>query len=111
MLEHINSLRSLHDQLKEMGENIDDKELAMTLLASLLEKFKPLITALDAVGEENPLYEKVERMLLNDADRVNDSKKFEDAFSVQRGNTGTGKRKAMERTRGKWCWKHLPETA
>ena len=60
MLEHINSLRSfiliIHDQLKEMGENIDDKELAMTLLASLPEKFKPLITVLDAVGEENPLY-------------------------------------------------------
>jgi hypothetical protein len=25
MLEHINNLRSLHDQLKEMGVNIDDK--------------------------------------------------------------------------------------
>ncbi len=88
MLEYINSLRSLHDQLKEMGENMDDKELAMTLLASLPEEFKPLITALDAVEEENLSYEKVKRMLLNDADRVNDSKKFEDAFSVQRGNTG-----------------------
>ena len=31
MLEHINHLKSLHDQLKEMGVDIDDKELAMTL--------------------------------------------------------------------------------
>ena len=41
MLEHISYLRSLHDQLKEMGVSIDDKELAMTLLASLPEEFKP----------------------------------------------------------------------
>jgi hypothetical protein len=47
-----------------MGVNIDDKELAMTLLASLPEKFKPLITALDAVGDENVSYEKVKNMLL-----------------------------------------------
>ena len=46
MLEDTSHLRSLHDQLKEMGVNIDDKELAMTLLASLPEEFKPLITAL-----------------------------------------------------------------
>ena len=42
MLAHINHLRSLHDQLKEMGQTIDDKELAMTVLASLPEEFKPL---------------------------------------------------------------------
>ena len=53
MLAHINNMRSLHDQLKEMGINVDDKELAMTLLGSLPEEFKPLITALDAVGENN----------------------------------------------------------
>ena len=41
MLEHISKLRSLHDQLKEMGFEIDDKELAMTLLASLPEDYKP----------------------------------------------------------------------
>ena len=40
-------LRSLHDQLKEMGVEIDDKELAMTLLPSLPEDYKPLITVLE----------------------------------------------------------------
>ena len=84
MLEHINHLRSLYDQLKEMGVNIDDKELAMTLLASLPEEFKPLITALDAVGEANLSYEKVKGMLLNDVDRSIDNKKSEDAFSARR---------------------------
>ena len=84
MLEHINHVKSLHDQLKEMGANIDDGELAMTLLASLPDEFKPLITALDAVGEEKVTFEKVKSMLLNDADRVSDSKKIEDAYSAQR---------------------------
>ena len=83
MLEHISHLRSLHNQLKEMGVNIDDKELAMTLLASLPEEFKLLITALDAVGDENISYEKVKNMLLNDVDRTSDSKTAEDAFSAK----------------------------
>lgn len=56
MLDNISFLRSLQDQLKEMGENIDDKEVAMTLLASLPRDYKPLITALDAVGEADLLY-------------------------------------------------------
>ena len=32
ILEHIAHLRSLNDQLEEMGANVDDRELAMTLL-------------------------------------------------------------------------------
>ena len=96
MLEHISHLRSLHDQLKEMGVNIDDKELAMTLLASLPEEFKALITALDAVGEDNLSFEKVKGMLLNDADRSFDIisvRKSEDAFSARRsmGNNKRGR--------------------
>ena len=82
MLEHINHVKFLHDQLKEMGANINDGELAMTLLASLPDEFKPLITALDAVGEENVTFEKVKAILLNDADRISDSKKVEDAHSA-----------------------------
>ena len=85
ILDHISLLRSLHDQLKEMGENIDDKELAMTLLASLPEDYKPLITALDAVGEADLSYEKVKNMLLNDVDRSKDAKNSENAFSARRG--------------------------
>jgi hypothetical protein len=93
MLEHINHVKSLHDQLEEMGANIGDGELAMTLLASLPDEFKPLITALDAVGEEKVTFEKekvtfekVKAMLFNDADRIIDSKKMEDAYSAQQWN-------------------------
>ena len=36
-------------------------------------EFKALITALDAVGEDNLSFEKVKGMLLNDADRSRDT--------------------------------------
>ena len=62
-------MKSLHNQLKELGINMDDKALAMTLLASLPEKNKPLITALDIVGEAELLYQKVKNMKLNDEQR------------------------------------------
>ena len=88
MLQHINYLKSLHEQLKEMGVTIDDQELSMTLLSSLPEEFKPLMTALDAVGEDNLNFEKVKGMLLNDNDRSSDIGKFKssgNALYMKRG--------------------------
>ena len=38
--------------MKEMDINVDDTELAITLLGSVPEQFKPLITALYAVAED-----------------------------------------------------------
>ncbi|CAB4040230.1 ---NA--- [Paramuricea clavata] len=61
------------------------------MIGSLPEEFKPLITALDAVGENNLSYEKVKGMLLN-VDRKSDTKKNEDAFSAKRGFGAKGKR-------------------
>lgn len=90
MMEHVSQLKSLHDQLKEMNVSIDDKELAMTLLASLPEEFKPLITALDAVGDENLSYDKVKNMLLNDVERSVNTKAKENAYTV-RGKYMKGK--------------------
>jgi len=63
MLEHTKYLKSLHDQLREMGVDVNDQELAMTLLASLPDEYVPLITALDAVGEHELSFEKVKGML------------------------------------------------
>jgi hypothetical protein len=84
MLDHINRIKSLHDQLREMGIEYNDKELAMTLLASLPESYNSLITALDAVGEDTLTYQKVKGMLLNDAARISVTKKDEDAYTMQR---------------------------
>ena len=52
------------------------------LLLSLPESYNPLITALDAVGEDTLNFQKVKGMLLNDADRISDAKKDEDAYTV-----------------------------
>ena len=52
-------MKSLHDQLREMRIQHDDKDLAMTLLMSLSDNFKPLITALDAVVEDSLTFQKV----------------------------------------------------
>ena len=46
--------------------------------------------ALVAVGEENVTFEKVKAMLLNDADRISDSKKVEDAYSAQQSRHRNG---------------------
>ena len=99
MLEYIIShLKSLHDQLKEMGINVDDKELAMTLLTSLPEEFKPLITALDAVGDDNLSFDKVKNMLLNDVDRTNTSslKNPDGAFAAGRYFHKNGKQNVFK---------------
>ena len=89
MLDHINRIKSIHDQLREMGVQYDI-ELAMTLLASLPESYNPLITALDAVGEDTLTLQKVKGMLLSDADRISDTKKDEDAYIIQRPAKGKG---------------------
>ena len=67
-----------------MGVNVDDEELAMTLLASLSDDFKPFSTALDAVCENKVTFEKVKSMWSNNVDRICDSEKIEDAYSAQR---------------------------
>jgi len=60
--------------MKELGEPIDDKELAMTLLASLpFERYQSLIVALDVAGEDNLSFNNVKALLLNEADRLADS--------------------------------------
>ena len=102
MLDHISNLKSLHDHLKEMGVNVGDKELAMTLLASLPEKYKTLITALDVVGEKELSYGKVKNMILNDEDQTNDTKVHnEDAFEAHRGKLKQQSKREHNKIRNK----------
>ena len=46
---------------------MDDKKLVMTLLGSLSEEYKLLVTSLDAVSEDSLTFKKIKRMLLNNA--------------------------------------------
>lgn len=49
-------VRQLAGTLKSMGVNIDDQEMAMTLLNGLPERFDGLISALDALGDDEKLF-------------------------------------------------------
>jgi hypothetical protein len=74
LTEHINKLKQLHDELRDLGAEIEDNELAMTLLGSLqLKKYEPLILTLDCSGETNMSFERVKQLLLRNDDRASDS--------------------------------------
>ena len=64
-LDHMNCMKTLHDQLNEMGNRITDKQLACYLLASLLlDSYEALITSLDMQGEDNLQFERFKYQLL-----------------------------------------------
>ena len=69
--EHIQKLCELHNEMKELGEPTDDKDLAMTLLASLpFERYQSLIVSLDVAGEDKINFNNVKALLLNEMDRM-----------------------------------------
>eukprot|EP00795_Rhopilema_esculentum_P006130 gene6130-11520_t len=71
---HIRKLCELQNEMKELGESLDDKDLAMTLLASLpFERYQSLIVSLDVAGEDSLSFNNVKALLLNEADRLADS--------------------------------------
>ena len=71
---HIRRLCELKNEMKELGESLDDKDLAMTLLASLaFERYQFLIVSLDVAGEDSLSFNNVKALLLNEADRQADS--------------------------------------
>jgi hypothetical protein len=74
LLAHIIKLKDIHNDLVLMGENVDDKDLAMVLLGSLpYEKFEPMITTLDiSVRDTDLTFARVKEHLLNSIDRVHD---------------------------------------
>ena len=66
LVAHFLELQRLQAELREMGESIDDSELAMTALGSLKHaKYKPLITSLDVAGEKILTFERVKALYNN----------------------------------------------
>eukprot|EP00171_Calliarthron_tuberculosum_P022598 IDg22598t1 len=57
--------------LESMGVEIDDKEIAMAVLNGLPARYQPIITALDAIGDEDASFnlEKVRSRLLQEETR------------------------------------------
>ncbi len=56
ILEFTNRIRQLASALKSMGVDIDDKEISMAVLNGLPERFNSLISALDALGNEDEAF-------------------------------------------------------
>ncbi len=73
ILAYTNRIRQLASTLKSMGVEIDDKEMAMAVLNGLPERFNNLISALDALGNENETFslELVKSRLLQEEQRIN----------------------------------------
>ena len=72
MLVYINRVRQMASVLSSMGVIIDDKEMAMAVLNGLPSSFQTLITALDAIGDEDPTFtfDKVRSLLLQEERRA-----------------------------------------
>jgi len=71
MLVYINRVRQMASVLESMGVDIDDKEMAMAVLNGLPKSFRTLITALDAIGDDDPsfTFDKVRSRLLQEERR------------------------------------------
>ena len=65
ILEHIQKLCELHNEMKEIGEPADERDLAMALLASLpFERYQSLIVSLDVAGKDNINFNNLKTVLL-----------------------------------------------
>ena len=70
ILAFANRIRQLAATLKSMKVAIDDEEMAMAMLNGLPERFDPLISALDALGDEKTFtFEFVKSRLLQEEQR------------------------------------------
>ncbi len=72
MLVYINRVRQMASVLESMGVAIDDKEMAMAVLNGLPKRFETIITALDAIGDDDPsfTFDKVRSRLLQEEKAV-----------------------------------------
>ena len=62
---HINTLKTLAEQLAAIGAQISEEDLVMTLLMSLPASYEHFITALESVSENELTYDYVVAKLLN----------------------------------------------
>ena len=76
MLEHINCMKTLRDQLNEMGDTITDKQLACDLLVNIhLDKYEALIAPLDVLDDDSLQFDRLKYLLLQSSnyEAYNDS--------------------------------------
>ncbi len=62
---HINSIKTLSEQLAAVGAQVSEEDLVMTLLMSLPSSYEHFITALESVSESELTYDYVVAKLMN----------------------------------------------
>ena len=62
---HINSIKTLSEQLAAIGAQVSEEDLVMTLLMSLPSSYEHFITALESVSESELTYDYVVAKLMN----------------------------------------------
>ncbi len=67
MLAHLTKLKTLYEQYKQLGSNMDEDEFVMTVLASLPASFRGFMTAIGVAGPEKLKWEFVKGLLLSEA--------------------------------------------
>src|SRR6218665_1795330 len=88
MQEYISAVLRLVEQLRGVGEEVSDQQVAMLLLCGLSDEYDTLITALEARDEDELTLEYVKNKLVDAYKRKKDS----DADNMPKTNFCRGQR-------------------
>ena len=108
MLNYINRVRQLASILKSMDGNVEDAEIAMTILNGLPQQYSNLIVALDALGsDETFTIDFVKSRLLQEEQRKRDRHNMSSSMVKSEAsalvNSGSFQHNGKGRRDG--CWK------
>ena len=69
MTDHVNTIRTIADQLESLDDAVTEKDLVMILISSLPERYNNLITTLETLKEEKLSWDYVRDRLLTEYER------------------------------------------
>jgi len=109
MLGYINRVRNLGENLKAMGGEVTEMDVAMSVLNGLTSKYENLLVALDAKGEDELSLDFVKSRLLQEerrqADKSPATKRIGDMALVGANYRGKGRRGDLSKIECYYCHK------
>jgi len=107
MLGYISRVRNLGENLKAMGGEVTEMDVAMSILNGLTSKYENLLVALDAKGEDEVSLDFVKSRLLQEewrqADKSPATKRIGDMALVGANYRGQGRRGDLSKTACYYC--------
>jgi len=107
MLGYINRVRNLGENIKAMGGEVTEMDVAMSVLNRLTSKYKNLLVALDAKGEDELSLDFVKSRLLQEerqqADKSPATKRIGDMALVGANYRGQGRRADLSKIECYYC--------